>query len=192
MATNDKKVQAYLSPDLYKSVELYAAHHQVSVSKAAVDLIVQGLSGFSIGDGSTQPLHFPSQSVDSCLQPVDTSQFVTRDEIESRFAAIINLLGYTEGQIKARADQMAQMSRLIESKTKNKLISDNGLTSKRAEEVLSESKLDLDNFLYEETELDPTAHPDILLARAKAKAKTASEIRTKISSLTSPQQSSSP
>ena len=70
MVSSDKRVQAYIPTDFYNSVELYAKHHGISVSKAVADLLVQGLANFSF-DGTAQPLHPNSASDhrDLCRRP---------------------------------------------------------------------------------------------------------------------------
>lgn len=96
MPSGEKKVQGYVSEQLYASIELYAKHHGISVSKAVGELLIQGLISFNPGD-SVEPLKRPQVSI-SHQSPVSYSK---SDEPSAVTNLLIKRLKTTEENLNA-------------------------------------------------------------------------------------------
>jgi hypothetical protein len=72
---NDKRVQSYVSEDIYKCLQDYANHNDISISKAVADLIIQGLITFFPDANLICPSYLLEAS-----KSINLPNYVTRDE----------------------------------------------------------------------------------------------------------------
>lgn len=82
MPTDRKRVQAYVSLTTYQMIQGQAHAEGISVSEAAARIL-----NTYLGSHSSAP-------------QVDMSQFITRQEFESKIAAVLTEMGRMEGQTK--------------------------------------------------------------------------------------------
>jgi|LakMenEpi03Aug12_release.lakeMendotaPanAssembly.Ray.scaffolds.fasta_scaffold607208_2 hypothetical protein len=106
MTSNDKRVQSYLSLDMYKLLEAYANHYNISLSKAVFNLIAQGLTSFSKNDSS-------SRLIDTS-NSVDLSNYVTKDEFNNYINACMCNFNAIENSIKELSSSNQKIQPVVE------------------------------------------------------------------------------
>lgn len=101
---NDNRIQLYVSDEVKKSIEAYAKYHDVSVSKAGAELLMQGAMSWS---PSEETQRYKNQPVNAVNAEMSNTEYVTRGEFTAMIASICAQVGITVGEVRAT-------SRLIE------------------------------------------------------------------------------
>jgi hypothetical protein len=101
---NDNRIQLYVSDEVKKSIEAYAKYHDVSVSKAGAELLMQGAMNWS---PSEETQRYKNQPVNPVNAEMPNTEYITRGEFTAMIASICAQVGITLGEVRAT-------SRLIE------------------------------------------------------------------------------
>jgi hypothetical protein len=118
---NDNRIQLYVSDEVKKSIEAYAKYHDVSVSKAGAELLMQGAMNWS---PSEETQRYKNQPVNTVNAEIPNTEYITRGEFTAMIASICAQVGITVGEVRATAkliEQNVNVAKKVQESNEKKL-----------------------------------------------------------------------
>ena len=104
---NDNRIQLYVSDEVKKSIEAYAKYHDVSVSKAGAELLMQGAMNWSPSEDTQRYKNLPVNPVNAEML---NTEYITRGEFTAMIASICAQVGITVGEVRATAKLISYLA----------------------------------------------------------------------------------
>ena len=119
---NDNRIQLYVSDEVKKSIEAYAKYHDVSVSPAGAELLMQGAMNWSPSEDTQR---YKNQPVNADNAEMSDTEYVTRGEFTAMMASMCAQVGITLGEIKGASmlieETVNEAKRMKEKENKEKM-----------------------------------------------------------------------
>ena len=116
---NDNRIQLYVSDEVKKSIEAYAKYHDVSVSPAGAELLMQGAMNWSPSEDTQR---YKNQPVNLVNAEIPNTEYITRGEFTAMIASICAQVGMNVGEVRAGSrliEQNVNMAKKIQESHEN-------------------------------------------------------------------------